>query len=57
MAIELMEFEKQNHHWVCTCGKQGRLLIWNKSVKAGLRHIQEHERKLEWGFEFEMVAN
>ena len=49
-----MNFEKENHFWVCSCGKKGKSLIWNKSVNAGIRHIKQHERNLEWGFDYEM---
>ena len=41
-------FESQNYYWTCTCGKKGRILIWHKMVRAMLRHLAEHERKLEW---------
>jgi hypothetical protein len=48
-----LSFEKKIYFWICTCGRKGRPLIWHKCVRAGLRHHQEHERKLEWNFDFD----
>jgi hypothetical protein len=45
-----LTFEIENYQWVCNCGKRGKFLVFGKACKASDRHIQEHERKLEWGF-------
>ena len=41
----------ETYFWTCNCGKQGRKLEWGKMVKASLRHLAQHERKLEWDSE------
>ena len=43
-------FEIEYFRWTCDCGKRGKFLVFGKACKASDRHIQEHERKLEWGF-------
>jgi len=43
-------FEIEYFRWICDCGKRGNFLVFNKACKASDRHIQEHERKLEWDF-------
>ena len=45
-----VQFETEKYQWVCDCGKRGKFLVFGKACKASDRHIQEHERKLEWNF-------
>ena len=47
---------KGNYRWECPCGKQGRVMSWEKMVKNLNRHQIEHERKLEWDFEVDFVS-
>ena len=45
-----LTFETENYRWLCSCGKRGKFLVFGNACNASDRHIQEHERKLEWGF-------
>ena len=45
-----LTFEIEYFRWHCDCGKRGKVLGFNRACRASDRHIQEHERKLEWGF-------
>jgi hypothetical protein len=50
-----LSFEKENYYWICSCGGTGRTLIFYKACRASDRHLQEHERKLEWGHRQDLV--